>query len=350
MPIAQGTRLGPYEITSLLGAGGMGEVYRAQDTRLGRHVAVKVLPAGVASEPERLRRFEQEARAEGLLNHPNVVTVHDVGTHGGMPYLVTELLEGESLGKRLTRGALPLREAVEVALQMARGLAAAHDKGIVHRDLKPDNVFLIPGGGVKILDFGIAKLFEPDPDAAALSPEALAALCEAETQAHAATGLGVLIGTPAYMSPEQAGSERVDFRSDVFSFGIVLYEMLTGADPFRRGNAADTLGAILKDVPPPAQPRGSRCPAELQKILRLCLAKDPSQRYTSTRQLVADLEHLARRLDTRLLTPGRIAAALVAPPRGGGAARVARAPTSRHPAARTADRFPPRGRPRQPHR
>jgi eukaryotic-like serine/threonine-protein kinase len=310
MPIEQGTRLGPYEITSLLGAGGMGEVYRAQDTRLGRHVAVKVLPAGVTSEPERLRRFEQEARAEGLLNHPNVVIVHDVGTHGGMPYIVTELLEGESLRTRLARGALPLREAVGVALQVARGLAAAHDKGIVHRDLKPDNVFLIPGGGVKILDFGIAKLFEPDPGAASLSPEALADLSEAETQAHAATGWGALIGTPAYMSPEQARGERVDFRSDVFSFGIVLYEMLTGADPFRRRNAADTLGAILKDVPPPAQPRGGRCPTELQKILRLSLAKDPSQRYASTRQVVADLEHLARRLDNRILTPGRIAAAL----------------------------------------
>ena len=310
MPIAQGTRFGPYEITSLLGAGGMGEVYLAQDTRLGRHVAVKVLPAGVTSEPERLRRFEQEARAESLLNHPNVVTVHDVGTHGGMPYLVTELLEGESLRTRLARGALPLREAVGVALQVARGLAAAHEKGIVHRDLKPDNVFLIPGGGVKILDFGIAKLFEPDPEAAALSPEALAALSEAETQAHAATGWGVLIGTPAYMSPEQARGERVDLRSDVFSFGIVLYEMLTGADPFRRRNAADTLGAILKEVPPPAQPRGGRCPADLQKILRLTLAKDPAQRYTSTRQLVEDLEHLAQRLDRRLLTPGRAAATL----------------------------------------
>ena len=311
MPIARGTRLGPYEITSLLGAGGMGEVYRAQDTRLGRHVAVKVLPAGVASEPERLRRFEQEARAEGLLNHPNVVIVHDVGTHDGMPYLVTELLEGESLRARLAKGALPLREAVGVALQVARGLAAAHDKGIVHRDLKPDNVFLIPGGGVKILDFGIAKLFEPDPGAASFSPESLAALSEAETQAHAATGWGVLVGTPAYMSPEQARGERVDHRSDVFSFGIVLYEMLTGTDPFRRHNAADTLGAILKDVLPPAQSRGGRCPADLQRILRLTLAKDPAQRYTSTRQLVEDLEHLAQRLDRRLLTPGRVAAALV---------------------------------------
>jgi eukaryotic-like serine/threonine-protein kinase len=311
MPIARGTRLGPYEVASLLGAGGMGEVYRAQDTRLGRQVAVKVLPAGVASEPERLRRFEQEARAEGLLNHPNVVIVHDVGSHDGIPYLVTELLEGESLRARLTRGALPLHEAVGVALQMARGLAAAHGKGIVHRDLKPDNVFLSPGGGVKILDFGIAKLFEPDADEASLSPEALAALSEAETQARAATGWGALIGTPAYMSPEQARGERVDSRSDVFSFGIVLYEMLTGADPFRRHNAADTLGAILKEVPPPAHLHEGRCPLELQKILRTSLAKDPSQRYASTRQLVADLEHLARRLDGRLLTPGRIAAALV---------------------------------------
>ena len=310
MPIAQGTRLGPYEVVGLLGAGGMGEVYRAQDMRLGRHVAVKVLPAAVAGEPQRLRRFEQEARAEGLLNHPNVVIVHDVGTHEGTPYLVTELLDGESLRKRLERGPLPLREAVGVALQVARGLSAAHDKGIVHRDLKPDNVFLVPGGGVKILDFGIAKLFEPDPGPASLSPEALAALSEAETQAHASTGWGVLVGTPAYMSPEQARGERVDYRSDLFSFGIVLYEMLTGADPFRRGSAAETLKAILKETPRPAQVGGRHTPAEIQKVLRLTLAKDPPQRYASTRQLVEDLEHLARRLDNRLLTPGRAAAAI----------------------------------------
>ena len=227
-----------------------------------------------------------------------------------MPYLVTELLEGESLRARLAKGALPLREAVGVALQVARGLAAAHDKGIVHRDLKPDNVFVIPGGGVKILDFGIAKLFEPDPDAASLSPEALAALSEAETQAHAATGWGVLIGTPAYMSPEQARGERVDSRSDVFSFGIVLYEMLTGVDPFRRHNAVDTLGAILKEVPLPAQPGGGRCPAELQKILRLCLAKDPSAALRVDTPAGLWTSSTWPGLDNRILTPGRIAAAL----------------------------------------
>jgi serine/threonine protein kinase/tetratricopeptide (TPR) repeat protein len=310
--IAERTCLGPYEIETLLGAGGMGEVYRARDTRLGRPVAVKVLPATVVDEPERLRRFEQEARAEGLLNHPNVVTVHDVGTQEGRPYLVTELLEGESLRKRLERGPLPLREAVEVALQVARGLAAAHAKGIVHRDLKPDNVFLTLAGTVKILDFGVAKLFEPVWPSGEINPEVLADLNEAETQSRlASTRWGALVGTPAYMSPEQAAGAHVDFRSDLFSFGILLYETLSGRDPFRRGNAADTISAILREMPPPAQANGHRAPAELQKILRQVLAKEPKQRYAATTELVEDLERVARKLDRRLLTPTRIAVALL---------------------------------------
>jgi tetratricopeptide (TPR) repeat protein len=311
MPIAGGTSLGPYEVVSLLGAGGMGEVYRARDTRLGREVAVKVLPAAVASQPERLRRFEQEARAEGILNHPNVVIVHDVGAHDGIPYLVTELLEGRSLRQRLEQGPLPLREAVGAALQIARGLAAAHGKGIVHRDLKPDNVFLTPGGGVKILDFGVAKLLEPVWPSTPMTPEELAGLADAETQASGpATGWGVLVGTPAYMSPEQARGGHVDFRSDLFSFGIVFYEMLTGADPFRRGNAADTLGAILREMPPPVQSNGRRrTPADVHRILQRTLAKDPAGRYAATPELVADLERLARWLDRRLVTPLRLALA-----------------------------------------
>jgi tetratricopeptide (TPR) repeat protein len=312
MPIAQGIRLGRYEVEGLLGAGAMGEVYRAQDTLLGRHVAVKVLPASVVSEPERLRRFAQEAQTEARVIHPNVVTIHDAGTHDGTPYLVTELLEGESLRQRLERGPLPLREAVDVGLQIARGLAAAHGKGVVHRDLKPDNVFLTSGGTVKILDFGVAKLLEAVSPPASVSPEELAQFSEAETISHlAGTGFGILVGTPAYMSPEQACGGHVDFRSDIFSFGIVLFEMLTGKDPFRRGTAAETISAILREMPPLTQARGRHAPAQVQRILRHALAKAPGERYAATSDLVADLEKLARTLDRRLLTPLRVVAAAV---------------------------------------
>src|SRR5512136_1775343 len=218
MALAAGDRLGPYEILGLIGAGGMGEVYRARDTRLGRDVAIKVLPAEFASDPERLRRFEQEARAVAALDHPNILAIHDVGSHEGAPYLVTELLEGETLRDRLKTGGVTVRKAVETAVQIAQGLAAAHEKGIIHRDLKPANVFVTNDGHVKILDFGIAKLVAPRSPT---EPAQATTVVEATEE-------GTTLGTVAYMSPEQVRGQVVDYRSDIFSLGVVLYEMLSG--------------------------------------------------------------------------------------------------------------------------
>src|SRR5262245_25083143 len=226
MALEAGSRLGPYEIVGRLGSGGMGEVYRARDPRLGREVAIKVLPEEVADR-RHLHRFEQEARAAGALNHPSVLAVHDVGTHEGAPYVVSELLQGHTLRARLEGGALPVRKALDLALQIARGLAAAHDKGIVHRDLKPDNVFVTEDGRVKILDFGLAKLTRREPPV------------EDGRTREDVTESGTVAGTAGYMSPEQVRGEAVDHRSDIFSFGAVLYEMLTGARAFRRDSAVE---------------------------------------------------------------------------------------------------------------
>ncbi|MDQ2979699.1 MAG: serine/threonine protein kinase, partial [Acidobacteriota bacterium] len=239
MSLAPGSRLGPYEIVSPLGAGGMGEVYRARDTRLGREVAVKVLPPGFSGDADRLLRFEREARAASALNHPNILTVHDVGTQDGAPYVVSELLEGETLRERLSSGALTSRRAVDYATQIARGLAAAHEKGIVHRDLKPENLFVTKDGRVKILDFGLAKLTRPEMGGPAT---------KAPTQT-AGTEPGVILGTVGYMSPEQVRGEAADQISDIFSLGAVLYEMLTGRRAFRGASAIETLNAILKEEP-----------------------------------------------------------------------------------------------------
>ncbi len=217
MTVAQGTRLGPYEVIAPLGAGGMGEVYRARDTRLGRDVAVKVLPATFSADPDRLHRFEQEACAAGALNHPNILIVHDIGTHDGSPYVISELLEGETLRARISVAMLPQRRAVDYALQIAHGLAAAHDKGIVHRDLKPDNIFITKDGRVKILDFGLAKLTQADGD-------------QSQTDIptrRVDTGPGVVMGTAGYMSPEQVRGVKIDHRSDIFSFGAILYEIFS---------------------------------------------------------------------------------------------------------------------------
>ncbi len=281
MTIAPGTRLGPFHIADLLGAGGMGAVYRAYDPRLQRHVAIKVLAPGFGSDPDRLRRFEQEALAVARLAHPNILAVHDVGTHEGSPYLVTELLEGETLREAMSGRQLPARKAIDHSTQIARGLAAAHDGGVVHRDIKPENLFLTREGRVKILDFGVAKLTGGDVEAAG----------GASSPTLTAHGLGP-IGTAAYMSPEQARGDRTDFRSDLFSLGIVLYEMLSGVSPFRRDTAAETLTAILREDPP-ALAHAVAGPPALARVLQHCLEKNPGDRFQTAQDLVFALESIS---------------------------------------------------------
>lgn len=246
MSLSTGTSLGPYQVVAPLGAGGMGEVYRARDTRLERDVAIKILPVAFAADAERLRRFAQEARAAGALSHPNILTIYDVGEYGGSPYLVTELLDGETLRERLNAGALPQRKALEYAVELARGLAEAHEKGMVHRDLKPENLFLTRDGRLKILDFGLARLIHPEGSAGE----------DAGATVSGATQAGAVLGTPGYMSPEQVRGQPADQRSDLFGFGAVLYEMLAGERAFRGASAVETMHAILHHEPPPlASPR-----------------------------------------------------------------------------------------------
>ena len=286
MTLAAGTRLGPYEVTAPLGSGGMGEVYRARDTRLGRDVAVKVLPAALSADPERLRRFEQEARATGILDHPNIIAIHDIGTHEGSPYVVTELLEGETLRERINGVALPPRKAIDYAGQVARGLAAAHERGIVHRDLKPENLFVTRDGRVKILDFGLAKL------------KGIEALTDSETRtagdvAEPGTGAGTVLGTVGYMSPEQVRARPVDHRSDIFSFGAVLYEMLSGRRAFRGSSAVETMNAILKEDPPDLSDTNRNLPPALERIVGHCLEKNPEERFQSARDIAFDLDTLS---------------------------------------------------------
>jgi serine/threonine protein kinase/Tol biopolymer transport system component len=281
MALTPGARIGPYEVVAPIGAGGMGEVYRARDPRFGRDVALKVLPAHAGSDTERLRRFEQEARAAGVLNHPNILTVHDVGSADGHPYLVCELLEGETLRERLGAGPLPAARAIEVALQVAHGLAAAHAKGVVHRDLKPENLFLTRDGRVKILDFGIAKLLAREAgasDALATAP---------------GTALGVVMGTAAYMSPEQVSGQVVDERSDLFSFGIVLHEMLSGKTPFAERTPIETMTAVLRADPPPLGVGENGVTPALDRVVTHCLEKSPDARFQSARDLAFALEALA---------------------------------------------------------
>jgi serine/threonine protein kinase len=240
MTIAAGTKLGRYEIRSKLGEGGMGEVYRARDEKLNRDVAIKVLPAALSHDSDRLRRFEQEAQAAGALNHPNILAVYDVGMHDGSPYIVSELLAGEELREQLNDGSLPQRKALDYAQQIAQGLAAAHERGITHRDLKPENLFVTTDGRVKILDFGLAKL-RP------LRNESVSSEIDTRKQI---TDPGTVMGTVGYMSPEQVRGHEADHRSDIFSFGSILYEMLAGQRAFRRDTMAETMTAILTEEPP----------------------------------------------------------------------------------------------------
>ena len=287
MPLAAGTKLGPYEIVGPLGAGGMGEVYRARDARLSRDVAVKVLPASFVADPERLRRFEQEARATGQLNHPNILAVFDTGTHDGAPYVVEELLEGETLREKMSGARLPVRKVVEYARQIAHGLAAAHQKGIVHRDLKPENLFVTGDGRVKILDFGLAKLTRPEES----GPGANAALTAMPTQT--GTGAGVVLGTAGYMSPEQVRGLPADQRSDIFSFGCILYEMLTGRRAFAAPSSVETMNAILKEDPPEISRLSQDLPPGLERIVQHALEKSPDERFQSVRDLGFQLEALS---------------------------------------------------------
>jgi serine/threonine protein kinase/Tol biopolymer transport system component len=281
--IPTGTVLGRYEIRSQLGAGGMGEVYRARDEKLNRDVAVKVLPAALSHDGDRLRRFEQEAQAAGALNHPNILAVYDVGTHDGAPYIVSELLEGEELRDQLNTSPLPQRKALDYAQQIAQGLAAAHERGITHRDLKPENLFVTTDGRVKILDFGLAKL-RPRRSESVSS--------EIDTRKQI-TDPGTVMGTVGYMSPEQVRGHEADHRSDIFSFGSILYEMLSGQRAFRRDTMAETMTAILKEEPPELSETNAKISLPLEKIVRRCLEKKPERRFHSASDLAFAIESIA---------------------------------------------------------
>jgi serine/threonine protein kinase len=279
--LATGIKLGPYEILGPLGAGGMGEVYRARDTRLGRDVAVKVLPSSFSRDPERLHRFEQEARAAGLLNHPNILALYDIGQADSLPYVVTELLEGETLGERLRAGALNQRKAIDYAVQIAHGLATAHEKGIVHRDLKPENLFITSDGRIKILDFGLAKLTRPEDSANEATSAGTVSM---------GTEPGKVMGTVGYMSPEQVRGQTADHRSDIFSFGAILYEMLSGKRAFQRDSGVETMTAILKEDPPDLVETNQKISPAIERVVSHCLEKSPAQRFQSARDLAFALE------------------------------------------------------------
>jgi serine/threonine protein kinase len=276
-----GDRLGPYEVAGLLGTGGMGEVYRARDLRLGREVALKIIGETAREDPENLARFTDEARLLATMSNPNIVAIYDFGTRDGVTFAVMELLEGESLGERLRRGVLPWRTAVGIAVRVARGLAAAHERHVVHRDLKPDNVFLLREGGVKVLDFGLAVLKSDDDEPGGDQRE---------------RGFP---GTKVYMAPEQVVKRAVDPRTDIFALGVVTYEMVCGRRPFDRVTTSDTMTAILHSEPPPFADHDPSVPEQLVRVIKRCLAKDPGERYQNAFDLAFELSDL-------LATPGAV--------------------------------------------
>src|SRR5687767_6561968 len=292
-------RLGPYEVSAQLGAGGMGEVYRARDSRLGRDVAIKILPDHLTSDRDRLARFAKEARAASALNHPNVVTVYDIGFDGEVPWLAMELVDGVTLRELLDRDSVSPRKLLEIGAQLAEGLAKAHAAGIVHRDLKPENVMVTRDGYVKILDFGLVKLTEGNGEQT-----------DDATAARGGTTPGMVLGTVGYMSPEQAAGRAVEFMSDQFSLGTILYELATGRKAFKRESTAETLVAIMREDPQPIAHDG-RIPASLRWIIERCLAKDPDERYASTKDLARDLAQLRDHL-SETATPSGETAAVVA--------------------------------------
>jgi len=300
LSLSPGTRLGPYEILAPIGAGGMGEVYRAKDSKLDRDVAIKVLPESVAANPDMLARFEREAKAVAALSHPNILAIHDYGSQDGVAYAVMELLSGQTLRDRLDSGALSLKQAVDFAMQVARGLSAAHERGIVHRDLKPENLFVTKDGHVKILDFGLARRTEQKAEGETSAP----------TQSKG-TEPGTVMGTMGYMSPEQVRGREVDHRSDIFPFGAVLYEMLSGQRAFKRETAADTMSAILKEEPLELSESGRNVPVALDHVVKHCLEKKPEDRFQSARDIVFALSEASGSTSTSSTTSGAQAAAPV---------------------------------------
>lgn len=277
MALQPGEQIGPYEVLAPLARGGMGELYRARDTRLGREVALKMLPDTSAHDADSLRRFDRETRAVAALNHPNILGIHDTGTYRSTPYAVTELLQGETVEERLRTGPLNPQRAVEIACQIADGLAAAHARGIIHRDIKPDNIFVTNEGRAKILDFGIARIEQPARQGDITS-----------AGRRRGSSSQFLVGTAGYMSPEQIRGKSIDGRSDIFSLGATFFEMLTGRRAFSREAPVETLGAVLHDDPR-KHPEADKIPDELRGFVFRCLEKDPADRYQSARDLLMDL-------------------------------------------------------------
>src|SRR5271168_644948 len=282
MALTPGTKLGPHEIQSPLGAGGMAEVYRATDTKLGRDIALKVLPAEMAQDPERLGRFRREAKTLAQLDHPNIVTIYSVEESDGVHFLTMQLVEGQPLDRLIPQGGLPAEQIVEIAGALGDALAAAHEKGIVHRDLKPANVMVSNEGRVKVLDFGLAK------DIHAVN------VGDATMTSASQTQVGVVMGTPAYMSPEQTSGRPLDHRTDIFSLGVMLHEMATGQRPFEGNSSAELVSAILRDTPPSVTDARPDLPSDLARVIRRCLEKDPRHRVQTARDVSNEFRDLAR--------------------------------------------------------